>query len=143
MNACPACARLARAAADPDLVAELPASWLLLGAHQAYPHYAVLWSKACVRELHDLAPEAHAAFMADLRRAAAAVAEASACWKLNLASLGNVVPHAHVHLFPRSAMDPERERHPWAHEDLFGEPGTPQQRHEAIARIRQALGARP
>jgi diadenosine tetraphosphate (Ap4A) HIT family hydrolase len=138
---CAGCRLLAglRAAAHPDLVAELPAAWLLLGEHQALPGYAVLWSKLHVRELHELPPEAYTAFMADLRRASLAVAKAGDCWKLNTAVLGNAVGHAHAHLFPRSAMDPERLRHPWVHEAAFGEPGTPQQRRAAIERIRQAL----
>lgn len=138
---CPGCQLTAALREGPhaSLIAELPTAWLLLGEHQALPGYAVLWSKAHVRELHDLPVDAYSAFMADLRRASSAVAKASDCWKLNTAVLGNVVGHAHVHLFPRSAMDPERLRHPWAHEAGFSETGTPQQRQAAIERIRQAL----
>lgn len=98
MSACAGCDKVATLnAAHPDLIAELPSAWLLLGEHQALPGYAVLWSKAHVKELHELEPAAYAAFMQDLRRASAAVAKASGCWKLNTASLGNVVQHAHVH----------------------------------------------
>lgn len=141
---CAGCARLAALGPEhPDLVAELPASWLLLGEHQALPGYCVLWSKAHARELHDLEPAAYAAFTADLRRASRAVAAASGCWKLNSAVLGNVVGHLHVHLFPRGAMDPERLKHPWVHEAGFNEPGTPQQRLAAIALIQQALREQP
>lgn len=142
-EACTGCAITAAAAVSPDLVAELAHSWLLLGAHQVYPGYCVLWSKVHAKELHHLGPQGHAALMEDLRRAATAVEKASACWKLNLASLGNVVQHAHVHLLPRSAFDPERLRHPWVHEAGFGESGTPAQRQAMVERLRAALMEQP
>lgn len=144
MSACAGCEKVAGLSpAHPDLVAELPASWLLLGDHQALPGYCVLWSKAHVKELHELEPAAYDAFMRDLRQASAAVAKATACWKLNTVSLGNVVQHAHVHLYPRSAMDPERLKHPFVHEADFGQRGTSQQRTALIALLRQALQEQP
>lgn len=136
---CPGCARAAAGPEHPDFVADLGAALLLLGEHQALPGYAVLWSKAHAKELHHLAPADYAAFMQALRRASAAVEAASGCWKLNLASLGNQVQHVHVHLFPRSAMDPQRLEHPWVHAADFGQRGTPQQREAMIARLREAL----
>lgn len=141
MSTCLGCQKIeALAAGAPaSLIAELPSAWLLLGDHQAMPGYAVLWSKLHVKELHHLEPAAYDAFMRDLRRASAAVEVASGCWKLNSVSLGNGVQHVHVHLFPRSSMDPERLRHPWVHEADFSQPGTPQQRSAMIERIRHAL----
>jgi diadenosine tetraphosphate (Ap4A) HIT family hydrolase len=143
MADCQGCAIVAGAAQSDDLVAELPHSWLLLGAHQAFPGYGVLWSKAHAKELHHLSPAAYAGFMDDLRRASAAVEAASACWKLNVVSLGNVVQHAHAHLMPRAADDPLRLRHPWAHEARFDEAGEPGQRRAMIGRLRQALKEAP
>lgn len=136
---CAGCEKAATGPGHPDLIADLGGSLLLLGEHQAFPGYAVLWCKAHVRELHQLEPGAYDAFMRELRRASAAVAAASGCWKLNTVSLGNAVGHVHVHLFPRSAMDPDKLKHPWAHEADFGETGTPQQRAAMIERIREAL----
>jgi diadenosine tetraphosphate (Ap4A) HIT family hydrolase len=137
---CAGCARVAAAPADPAFIADLGPGVLLLGDHQAFPGYAVLWSKAHVKELHHLAPADYDAFMRALRRASAAVEAASGCWKLNVVSLGNQVQHAHVHVFPRSAMDPDRLQHPWVHAADFGEAGTAQQRTAMIERIREALG---
>lgn len=136
---CAGCSRVAMGEGHPDFVADLGAAVLLLGEHQALPGYAVLWSKIHARELHHLAPVDYSAFMEALRRASAAVETASACWKLNLVSLGNQVPHVHVHLFPRSALDPRRLEHPWVHAQDFGERGTPQQRQAMIQRLREAL----
>jgi diadenosine tetraphosphate (Ap4A) HIT family hydrolase len=139
MDGCKGCGKVAAAAADPSLVAELPHSWLLLGEHQAFEGYCVLWSKAHAKELHHLDAAAYVGFMDDLRRASAAVEAATACWKLNLASLGNVVQHAHVHLMPRAADDPKRLNHPWVQEARFSEPGEPGQRRRMIERLRAAL----
>ena len=123
MDDCMGCQKLAGAVGDPALVAELGHSW----------------SKAHAKELHHLAPADYRGFMDDLRRASAAVERASDCWKLNVVSLGNVVQHAHAHLMPRSASDPQRLRHPWAHEAEFNDPGAPEQRGRMVERIRRAL----
>lgn len=141
---CPGCARVAAAMAggDPSLIAVLPRGILLLGDHQAYPGYAVLWSRTHAKELHHLAPRAYAGFMDDLRRASAAVEAATHCAKLNVVSLGNAVPHAHLHLFPRSARDPQRLKHPWIHEDRFSAPPSGALRRHWVELIRMHLERR-
>lgn len=140
-GACAGCARVAAAleGRDPWLVAALPHSVLLLGDHQAYPGYAVLWSRVHAVEAHHLPAAAYAGFMADLAAAAAAVERATGCLKLNLASLGNQVRHAHVHLFPRSADDPLRLEHPWIHAGRFGEPGDGAERLRWVRALKEAL----
>ncbi|HXB97407.1 MAG TPA: HIT family protein [bacterium] len=140
---CPACQRVQAALSgrEPWLVAALPHSVLILGDHQAYPGYAVLFSRHHARELHDLDEAAFAGFTQDLRRAGRAVETATGCWKLNLASLGNVVPHLHVHLFPRAADDARRLEHPWANADRFQEAGPPEEREAWRLRLRGALEA--
>ena len=140
---CPACGHVTRAleGRHPDLVALLPHSVLLLGEHQALPGYAVLYSRVHAKELHHLPPADYRGLLEDLRRASAAVESASGCWKLNLASLGNAVPHVHVHLFPRQADDPQRLRHPWVHEARFNDGGGPQERQARILDLRRALEA--
>ena len=141
MKGCIGCEKVAAALAgqDPSLVAVLNHSVLLLGDHQAFPGYAVLWSREHCRELHHLKPLQYQGFMQDLRQASAAVEKATACWKLNLASLGNVVQHGHMHLFPRPEDDPQRLRHPWVHEAHFNEPPTREVREIWVKRLREAL----
>lgn len=140
-QACAGCVKVARAldGLDGGLIAVLPHSVLLLGDHQVYPGYTVLWSRIHAVEMHHLSPIAYAGFMEDLRRASAAVERATHCSKLNTASLGNVVRHAHVHLFPRSAEDPQRLAHPWIHEARFGEPFPELARRRWIDALREAL----
>ena len=142
---CPECHRVQAAllGREPGLVAVLPHSVLLLGDHQAYPGYAVLFSRAHVKELHHLDDAGYAGFCGDLRRASRAVESATGCWKLNLASLGNVLPHLHVHLFPRSISDERRFEHPWAQAERLHEAGAPEERLAWLLRLRNALEAEP
>ena len=138
---CPGCAQVAAAleGRDPSLIAVLPHAVLVLGPHQAMPGYSVLWSRAHCEELHRLPQADWDGLMGDLRRASAAVEAATACHKLNIISLGNVVRHGHLHLYPRRADDPARLRHPYVHEGRFGDPGDPAQRRHWIQAIREAL----
>jgi diadenosine tetraphosphate (Ap4A) HIT family hydrolase len=139
--ACAGCARVAEALAgrDPWLIAALPHSVLLLGDHQAFEGYAVLWSRAHVKEMHHLDSAAYAGFMDDLKRASRAVEKATGCLKLNTVSLGNVVPHAHVHLFPRSGNDPQALQHPWVHEARFEEAGRADLRRRWVRALQEVL----
>ena len=44
--------------------------------------------------------------MGEITRPGAALKDITACDKLNIAALGNVVPQLHVHLIARSKSDP-------------------------------------
>jgi diadenosine tetraphosphate (Ap4A) HIT family hydrolase len=46
-------------------------------------------------------------------RAAKAVHETFAPWKLNYACYGNAEPHVHWHIVPRYADDPNLDGDPW------------------------------
>ncbi len=70
-----------------------------------YPGFCrVIWT-AHVREMTDLAPEDRAYLMAWVFRTEQAVRSVLMPDKVNLASLGNVVPHLHWHVIPRFADD--------------------------------------
>lgn len=141
MSACAGCVKVRAAleGREASLVAVLPHSVVLLGEHQAFPGYVVVWSRAHAEELHQLDAEAYDGFHRDLRRVGQAMERTLKPWKLNLVSLGNVVRHAHVHVFPRQADDAQRLRHPWVYEADFGDPGSPELRAHWIARLREAL----
>ncbi len=97
---CPLCG-----AAPADVVAELPASRVRVPAAACVRGYACVIHRAHVVEWHELAPAAAAAFLADVNRVSRAVAAATGAVKLNLLSLGNLVPHLHVHVCPRRPGD--------------------------------------
>lgn len=123
---------------DAGCVAVNDNSVLLVGDHQFYPGYCVLWARNPVKELQHLSPLEYMGFMIELRQACAAVEAAYRPWKLNLASLGNQVQRLHVHLFPRPADDALRLEHPWANAPSF-KAAEPAQVAEAVARLRAAL----
>jgi diadenosine tetraphosphate (Ap4A) HIT family hydrolase len=141
LGVCAGCERVAAAlgGSDPWLIAALPHSVLVLGDHQAFEGYAVLWSRVHARELHHLDAGAYAGLMDDLKRASQAVERATRCLKLNVVSLGNVVRHAHLHIFPRSQEDPRSLRHPWVHEERFGLAGDDALRRRWVRAIQEAL----
>lgn len=111
---CPMC----KAIADPErgwgdrLVWRFPHSFAVLGPWQFYTGYCVLVSRAPASELSHLGP-ARAAFLDEMSLLAAGIEACFTPHKLNYELLGNVVPHLHWHIFPRSAGDPERLRPVW------------------------------
>lgn len=52
-------------------------------------------------------------FMNDVREAGRAILDATGAQRLNVAVLGNVEPHLHAHLIPRSAGDAFAKLSPW------------------------------
>ena len=70
-----------------------------------YPGFIRVIVAAHVREMTDLAGPERARLMAWVWAVEAAQREVLAPLKVNLASLGNVVPHLHWHLIPRAADD--------------------------------------
>lgn len=70
-----------------------------------YPGFCrVIWN-AHVKEMTDLPPDARARLMRAVFATETAVRSICAPLKINLASLGNAVPHLHWHVIPRHADD--------------------------------------
>jgi diadenosine tetraphosphate (Ap4A) HIT family hydrolase len=111
---CPLCQRVAQQdrASDAGLVWRFPHSVATLGPWQYYTGYCVLVSREHATELSQLGPH-RAAFLEEMSLLARAIEECFHPHKLNYELLGNLVPHLHWHLFPRSAGDPDRLRPVW------------------------------
>lgn len=109
---CPLCDKLAGLPRE-DVVAEFPHSVALLGPWQYYAGYCVLVSRVHVAELHHLPEDARRGFVDEACRLCAAIEAEFRPLKLNVESLGNVVPHLHWHVFPRQMDDPERLKAVW------------------------------
>lgn len=62
-------------------------------------------SRTHVVELHELSEAASLAFMRDLRRVSSAICEVTEAVKLNYEIHGNILPHLHMHFFPRYRGD--------------------------------------
>lgn len=100
-STCPICVR-----GQPlHIIATLDASWLTMPERVALPGYVCLVSRVHAVELHDLTDEQAAMFVRDARRVSAAVSRATGAVKLNYEIHGNVLPHLHMHFFPRHVGD--------------------------------------
>jgi diadenosine tetraphosphate (Ap4A) HIT family hydrolase len=106
-NGCPFDAPRADSNDDWDLVCPLTSSSLYLAKNQTYRGQCLL--------ILDLRHAVHAAqlsavewgaFCSDLHTATRAVMRAVMPDHMNVASLGNVVPHLHWHIIPRYESDP-------------------------------------
>ena len=78
-----------------------------LGRYPVRPGYAfVIWKGRHVAEPTELSGEESAGFWGEVAHVARGVAARAKPVKMNWLSLGNAVPHLHVHLVPRLADDP-------------------------------------
>ena len=93
-------------AADTHLVGDLPLSRLLIIKDANYPWLILVPRRPGVNEILDLGAPEQAQLMDEIARTGAALKEITACHKLNVAALGNVVPQLHVHVIARSRSDP-------------------------------------
>ncbi len=107
-----------KAVANPEaawgesLIWQFPHSFAILGPWQYFAGYCMLISRKHASELSQLGPN-RAAFLQEMSWLAEAIENSFHPHKLNYELLGNVVPHLHWHLFPRSATDPNRLRPVW------------------------------
>lgn len=132
-----------RAGRDPALVARRPSGWLVLGDPQVIPGYCLLLPDPVVPDLNALAPQARAAFLADMAAAGDLLLGVLAATRINYAIFGNLEPALHAHLFPRRGDEPAGlvTAQPWAW-DWAAAPAFDPARHGALlARLRAAAGA--
>jgi diadenosine tetraphosphate (Ap4A) HIT family hydrolase len=81
---------------------------------QTYPGFCrVIWN-AHVSEMTDLAPMDRSILMRTVCQVETALREVLQPQKINLASLGNLVPHLHWHLIPRFVDDAHFPNPVWA-----------------------------
>ena len=86
---------------------------VILADEPDYPGFLRVILNAHVKEMTDLAAADQQALMGAVLATEAALREVMAPDKINLASLGNVVPHLHWHVIPRFADDPHFPNPVW------------------------------
>ena len=102
---CPLCAALSRAESAETLLFEDDRCRVILVADEAYPGFCrVLW-KRHVAEMTELAAAERHHLMDVVFATEQALRESMNPDKINLASLGNMVPHLHWHVIPRFRDD--------------------------------------
>lgn len=67
--------------------------------------YVCLVSRIHAVEFHDLTEEVAMAFMRDARRVSKSIAHVTGAVKINYEVHGNLIPHLHMHFFPRYRGD--------------------------------------
>jgi diadenosine tetraphosphate (Ap4A) HIT family hydrolase len=99
---CPIC----QAGEPRDVIAESASTWITAAREAQLPGYACVVSKRHVVEPFELPEQDSTAFWTDAMQAARALAEFTGAVKLNYGIHGNVIPHLHLHLWPRFVDDP-------------------------------------
>ena len=129
-----------RAGTFPDLLAELPRSWLILGDAQFYRGYCLLLAKRHVTELHEMPRgEAHE-LLDELLAVGRTLAAVLKPLKLNYECLGNQEPHVHWHIFPRYTDDSMQPSPVWLRPEAERRVSLDERtRAELMAAIRQIL----
>jgi diadenosine tetraphosphate (Ap4A) HIT family hydrolase len=90
-----------------DFVASLSVSSLYLSRNQTYRgHCQLIFDPRHVARVDQLSADEWRALSADLFMAQAAIMRTVRAHHLNVASLGNIVPHVHWHIVPRYRGDP-------------------------------------
>ncbi|MGK2950767.1 MAG: HIT family protein [Thiobacillus sp.] len=86
---------------------------VVLADEPDYPGFLRVIVNAHVKEMTDLSAADQQKLMRVVFAAETALREVMAPDKINLASLGNVVPHLHWHVIPRFANDPHFPNPVW------------------------------
>ena len=114
-TSCEICERIAQIerGEHPGFIAELPSGYAVLGDSQFFRGYCLLLCKEPVADLEELDADFRAQYLSDMARLSAAVSNVLRPHKINLESLGNVVPHLHWHVFPRQLSEAEPAKPVW------------------------------
>ena len=112
---------------------------VILADDANYPGFArVIW-KDHVREVSDLADEDRLLLNDAVWKLEQAVREAMQPLKVNVASLGNVVPHLHWHVIPRYADDAHFPAPVWAQAVREAPADVLAQRRALVPQLKQAI----
>jgi diadenosine tetraphosphate (Ap4A) HIT family hydrolase len=107
-----------------------------------YPGFArVIW-KDHVREVSDLADADRLLLNDAVYRLELAVREVMQPLKVNVASLGNVVPHLHWHVIPRYADDAHFPAPVWAQAQRTTDAAVLQARRALVPQLAEAIARR-
>ena len=100
-------------ARDTVNIGDLPLSRVLVIDDANYPWLLLVPRRIGVSEIIDLDEVEQAQLWTELARAGRALKEVTACDKLNIAALGNVVPQLHVHVIARRKTDAAWPKPAW------------------------------
>jgi diadenosine tetraphosphate (Ap4A) HIT family hydrolase len=143
MNSTAAPAPCAAWTLDPQLerdtvaVGDLPGSRVLLMNDSNFPWLIVVPRRAGAVEIFDLDEAERARLMRELALLAQLLRDLTACHKINIAAIGNMVSQLHVHVIARRRDDPVWPRPVWG--ALPARPYGETERDRLIKAIRQKI----
>ena len=126
-----------RLAADCEYLGRLPLCHLLLMRDANYPWFILVPDREGVSEIHQLGEQDRQQLMRESAGMSEALAEAFAADKINIATLGNVVPQLHMHHIARFRSDPAWPAPIWGRVPVKAYEQA--QLNNTIARLLQAL----
>jgi diadenosine tetraphosphate (Ap4A) HIT family hydrolase len=101
---------LARAGANPTVVARMASGWAVMGDDQALPGYALLLADPVVDHLTDLDHDRRTRYLLDMTLLGDALLAVTDAHRINYEILGNTAPALHAHVFPRYPWEPDAHR---------------------------------
>lgn len=100
-------------AADTTEIVDGPLSRVLLLNDSTYPWLVLVPKQDGLVELTDLSPADQVMLMREITAVAAVMKTTTRADKMNVATLGNMVPQLHIHLIARFVTDPAWPRPVW------------------------------
>jgi diadenosine tetraphosphate (Ap4A) HIT family hydrolase len=98
---------------DTEAVGDLPLSRLLVNNDANYPWLLLVPRRPGACEIIDLDETDQSQLMIEIAHISRALKEVTACHKLNVAAIGNVVPQLHIHIVARERNDPAWPKPVW------------------------------
>src|SRR5262249_9926876 len=122
---------------DTEPVGDLPLSRLLIHNDAKYPWLLLVPRWPRVREIIDLDEADQAQLMVEIATVSRALKATTACDKLNVAAIGNMVPQLHVHIVARRRDDAAWPKPVWGAVPAL--PYDPAERERFVAALRREL----
>lgn len=104
-----------RLVGDTAFVADWSFSRVLLMNDARFPWLIVVPRLANATEIFDLNAQERAILIEEVARASAGLKKFSACAKINIGALGNLVPQLHIHIVARNPGDAAWPGPVWGH----------------------------
>ena len=123
---------------DTVTIADLALSRLLLSRDANYPWLLLVPRRPGATEIIDLDGAEQAQLMIEIDTVSRALKAVTACDKLNVAAIGNVVPQLHVHVVARRRGDPAWPKPVWGAAPARAY--DPAERERFIAALRRKIG---
>ena len=124
---------------DTTPLGDLALSRVLVIADATFPWLLLVPRRVGVAEIIDLTEVEQAQLMTEIARVSRALKEVTACDKLNVAALGNMVPHLHWHVIGRFADDSRFPDPVWAPPRRPGARRAPPDEHALRAALARLL----